>query len=134
MKGSEHFKTTIKAHLDAKAQKNELFAAKYSSPDKNIDDCITYLLNTIQKSGINGFTDDEVYSMAIHYYEEANVDPGKEIECQVVVNHQVELTEEEKAELKEQARKKVIAQTMQDMKIVKKSKPATAAPAQTSLF
>ncbi len=49
---------------------DELFAAKYDNPDKNIDDCVTYILNWVQKSGCNGFCDDEIYGQAIHYYEE----------------------------------------------------------------
>ena len=39
-----------------------------------------------------------------HYYDEDNIEVGKYINCQVVVNHTIELTEEEKAE----ARKKAI--------------------------
>jgi len=39
-----------------------------------------------------------------HYYDEDNIEVGKFINCQVVVNHTIELTEEEKAE----ARKKAI--------------------------
>ena len=42
MKGTEHFKQTIKAFLDKKAASDELFAQNYSKPDKNLDDCITY--------------------------------------------------------------------------------------------
>ena len=37
---------------------DELFAAKYDNPDKNIDDCVTYILNWVQKSGCNGFCED----------------------------------------------------------------------------
>jgi hypothetical protein len=58
----------------------------------------------VQKSGCNGFTDDEVFSMAVHYYDEDNIEVGKTINCHVVVNHTVELTEEEK----QQARKEAI--------------------------
>ena len=32
-------------------------------------------------------TDDEVWSLAIHYYDEDNIDVGKPISCGVVVNH-----------------------------------------------
>lgn len=56
----------------------------------------SYILNTVQKSGYKGFADDEIYSMAVHYYEEENIEVGKLVNCQVVVNHQVELTPEEK--------------------------------------
>ena len=33
-----------------------------------------------------------------HYYDENEIEVGKPIQCQVVVNHVVELTEEEKQE------------------------------------
>ena len=52
MKGTEHFKQTIKEYLDGRAQ-----------------------------------TDDEVWSLAIHYYDEDNIDVGNPISCGVVVNH-----------------------------------------------
>ena len=34
---------------------DELFAAKYDNPDKNIDDCVTYILNWVQKSVATAF-------------------------------------------------------------------------------
>ena len=68
MKASNHFKNTIQAYLDQRAETDILFSFQYSKPDKNIDDCITYILNTVQKSGCNGFADEEIYSMAVHYY------------------------------------------------------------------
>jgi hypothetical protein len=109
MKSTESFKDTIKVYLDNRASIDELFAISYAKENKKIDDCITYILNTVQKSGCNGFTDDEVYSMAVHYYDEDNTEVGKAIDCRVVVNHIVELTAEEK----EQARKDAI-QKVQD--------------------
>ena len=63
---------------------DELFAAKYDNPDKNIDDCVTYILNWVQKSGCNGFCDDEIYGQAIHYYEEKDIEVGKPLNCQVL--------------------------------------------------
>ena len=36
---------------------------------KNLDDCITFILNYVQQSGCNGFTDAEIYSLAVHYYD-----------------------------------------------------------------
>ena len=41
--------------------------------------------------------------MAVHYYDEDNIEVGKVIFCQVAVNHIVELTEEEKAEARQEA-------------------------------
>ena len=57
----------------------------------------------MQKSGCNGFTDGEIFGQAIHYYEENEIEVGKPMNCQVVVNHVVELTAEEKAEARQNA-------------------------------
>ena len=54
--------------MEERALNDELFAVSFRKPNKSIDDFIIYILNTVQKSGCNGFTDDEVYSMAVHYY------------------------------------------------------------------
>lgn len=108
MKSTPHFKQTILSYLEKQAQTDELFVPKFKNPAKNIDDCITYILNTVKKTGCNGFHRDEIFGMAIHYYQEDNIEVGKQINCHVVVNHPVELTEEEKAEAKEEAIKKCI--------------------------
>ena len=63
-----------------------------------MDECVTHILNYVQKSGCNGFTDGEIFGQAIHYYEENEIEVGKPMDCQVVVNHVVKLTAEEKAE------------------------------------
>jgi len=107
MKSTAHFKNTIKAYLDKRANDDALFAVVYAKENKNIDDCIAYIFNTVQKSGCNGFTDDEVYSMAVHYYDEDNIEVGKNLDCRVVVNHTVELTEEEKQQARKAAVEKV---------------------------
>jgi len=106
MKSTEYFKNTIKAYLDKRANEDELFAKSYANPNKNIDDCITYILNSVQRSGCNGFADDEIYSMAVDFYNDDSVTAGKPINCRIVVNHTIELTAEEK----EEARKEAIKQ------------------------
>ena len=107
MKASNHFKNTIKAYLDQRSENDVLFSLRYSKPEKNIDDCVTYILNTVQKSGCNGFADEEIYSRAVHYYDEDNIDIGNPVNCQVVVNHVVELTEEEKQQAHKEALQRV---------------------------
>ena len=47
MKVSEQFKSTIKAYLDNMAAVDSLFAPVYQKPTKNIDNCITYILNQV---------------------------------------------------------------------------------------
>ena len=85
MNGTDHFKRTIQAYLDSRAAEDKLFAASYSKPNKNMDDCITYLLHWA-KSQCNG----------------GNGIGGKPIPGQVMVCG-VELTDEEKAEARQRA-------------------------------
>ena len=67
---------------------------------------MTNILNYVKKSGCNGFTDGEIFGQAIHYYEENEIEVGKPMDCQVVVNHVVKLTAEEKAEARQNAVRK----------------------------
>lgn len=85
MKVSEQFKSTIKAYLDNMAAVDSLFAPVYQKPTKNIDNCITYILNQVKKSGCCGFSDDEIFGMALHYYQEDNIEVGSPLKCNVVV-------------------------------------------------
>ena len=134
MKGTDHFKRTIQMFLEQRAAEDELFAKSYRNPANNIDDCVTYILNYVQKSGCNGFSDGEIYGQAIHYYDENEIEVGKPIQCQVVVNHVVELTEEEKQE----ARRKAVAQyqQMELQKLQNRNKPTVKKETQVqpSLF
>ena len=106
MKGTEHFKATIKNYLDKRAQEDELFRAKYETTTRTIDDVVTYILNEVKASGCCGFSDDEIFGMAVHVIDEPSIEIGKAIKANVVVNHHVELTEEEKAEQKALALKR----------------------------
>lgn len=124
-KATENFKRVIQQHLNDVAEMNPVFAEKLKNPKKKIDDCITYILNRVKQSKVNGYEDSEIFGMAMHYYNEENIDPGKPFSSgQIVVNHQVKLTDKEIAELKEKARQKVIDDEMARLK--KKPKKAEA--------
>lgn len=134
MKGTKDFKATIQAYLEERARTDELFAVSYAKAGKNIDDCITYILNEVRRSGCNGFNDDEIYSMALHYYDEDDIKVGSKISCQVVVNHTVELTDEEKAEARKVAILRFQQEQMDAMKRPKKAKQVTTTISQPTLF
>ena len=85
MQVSISFKNSIQSYLEQRAEYDELFARSYRNPLKNIEDCITYILNYVQKSGCNGFDDDEIFGQAVHYYDETDIEVGKPIDCKVVV-------------------------------------------------
>ena len=135
MRATDNFKRTIQEYLEARAKTDELFAKSYAKPNKSIDECITYILNEVQRSGCNGFEDNEIFGMAVHYFDEDNLDTGKKVNCKVVVNHTVELTEEEKQKLKEKARNDFYAEQLaKHRESLKPKKRAETKVAEPSLF
>ena len=137
MKATEHFKKTIKAYLDERAKNDELFAVSYAKENKNMDDCVTFILNQVKRSKCMGLTDEEVYSLAVHFFDEDDIEIGNSIACNVIVNHTVELTEEEKAQARQEALKEYQAEQLRKMqKRANKPKTSKAQPEITtpSLF
>lgn len=137
MKATEHFRQTIKAYLDERAQSDELFAVSYAKENKNMDDCVTFILNQVKRSKCMGLTDEEVYSLAVHFFDEDDIEIGNSIACNVIVNHTVELTEEEKAKARQEALKEYQAEQLRKMqKRTNKPKTPKAQPEITtpSLF
>lgn len=103
---SNPFQATINAYLDERAKTDALFAASYAKEGKNIEECCNYIIQEVRKLKVAGITDEEVFGLAVHYYDEDNLGEIKAQSCKVVVNHTVELTEAEK----EQARQAAIAE------------------------
>ena len=58
MKGTEYFTRTKPNILISTCYGRPLFAPNLMKPNKNIKECITYILNEVQKSGCNGFNVD----------------------------------------------------------------------------
>lgn len=130
MKGTNDFKLVIENHLKVVAEKDPLFAETLKKENKNIDDCITYILNTVKKSGCNGFSDDEVFGMAVHYYDEDDIKVGKKVSSATIIsNHTntakaskskeektIELSEADKESIRKAAIDKAIADEAERLK------------------
>lgn len=134
MKVSNEFKEVIKNHLEQRATSDELFAKTYAKENKNLDECCNYIMKCAKEKGCAGYADEEVFGWAVHYYDEDDIKNIKPISGKVVVNHSVDLTEEEKEvakqkainslieEAKEEARGKIaetIELTEEDMQLAK---------------
>ena len=130
MKGTEHFKRTIQMYLEQRAEEDTLFARSYRNSAKNIDDCVTYILNYVKNSGCNGFSDGEIYGQAVHYYDENEIEVGNPIDCHVAVNHVVELTAEEKAEARQEAIRRYQDEELRKLQERNKPRYATKATKQ----
>ena len=117
-------------YLEQRAEEDALFAKNYRNPAKNIDECVTYILNYVKKSGCNGFTDGEIFGQAVQYYDENEIEVGKPMNCQAVVNHVVELTAEEKAEARQDAVRRYQEEELRKLQNRHKPRTATKATAQ----
>lgn len=112
----EAFQRAIKAHLDELAGRDGLFAAFYANEKKSISECCNFIIGEVKKSGRCGFSDDEIYGMAVHYYEEEVGEVKDESKgCRVVVNQKIELTEEEKEEMRAAAKEEYRRKEMQKL-------------------
>ena len=136
-KGTDTFKTAIQNDLEYRAATDELFAPLFANPNKSIDECCKYIICEVHKSGMNGFDDDEIFGMAVHYYDENEIEVGNPPQCRIISNVHTDLTEEEKKE----ARQKAIEQYQQaELRKIQdrnkpKAKPAEKATnVQPSLF
>lgn len=68
-----NFEEAIKNYLDGYAKGSPEFAVKYSNEKKTIEGCCNYIVEEArkqQKDRCTVMTDDAVYQLARHYYEE----------------------------------------------------------------
>ena len=78
------------------------FAIKMANPNKSMEGAINYLCSQIQKSGLCCVDDTTVMNLLVHYFDENEIEEGGKVNCNIVVS-KPKLSDEDKAELKEQA-------------------------------
>ncbi|MBO7280576.1 MAG: PcfK-like family protein [Bacteroidaceae bacterium] len=110
----------IKKYLDNRAKIDELFAAKYANPKKSIDECCKYITGEAYARAKNGcavISDEEVYGMAVHYYDEEDINIRKAPNARTAkINAEPELTKEQQEALRLQAEKEYKAQISAEFK------------------
>lgn len=81
------FEQAIKSYLDNRAKTDELFAQTYKKENKSIEECCKYIIQEVRKTGRQGFADEEIFGMAVHYYDEDDIKvEGNTPQCNVVHN------------------------------------------------
>lgn len=99
------------------------FAIKMANPSKSMEGAVNHLCRTIQKNGLCVVDDKTVENILVDYFDEANIeDGGTPINCNIVVS-KPELTEEDKAELKEQAMEQYKDEQLRELR--RQSQPKT---------
>lgn len=115
MKGSKSFTEAIQKHLEDFAAANPAFAGRMALPEKSIDDCVKYILGEVSAIGQCGYTDEEIFGMAIHYFDEDKIEIRKSNVSHIAVNHHVDLTQEEIAEARELAMQAAIKEKKEEL-------------------
>lgn len=70
---SSNFENVIKNYLDNFAKEDNSFNVKYSNPKKNIKECCNFIISEVYKRKVNALTSEEVFGLALHYYDEEEV-------------------------------------------------------------
>lgn len=133
------FKQAIKMYLDVQAMQDAEFKAKYSNPNKNIDECCLYIQSEMLKKAMDGDkkpsaacvvpSDEEVFSLAVRYYmdDDLKVDGTEFDNIKVVSASATSFTDEEKEKMREEAikeyKEKVIAEQKKKDTKAKTEKP-----------
>lgn len=136
------FEQRIGEWLTQARKDDATFDKKVAESKKDVKGCCNYILSEVRKAKQCGYDDDEIYGMARHYFDEDDIkDPGKQKVQRIVVTGHVDLSDEEKAEAMEAAKKQYLADLRKEAEIketirkenVKKRK-AQAENSQLDLF
>lgn len=137
MSNNNSFKNAVKLYLDTRAANDELFAVTYKKENKSLDECCNYIMSEAKKRG-NAvcMSDDEVYGLAIHYYDEDGLKVEKAPGCSrvSVSTPKVNLTDEDKKAAHEAAIKRLAEEQYQSLRKKPAKKKETSEVQQMSLF
>ena len=89
MKGQENFMAVIKQHLDERAKTDKSFAKSYKKKNKSLEGCCKYLISEAQKlakSGQIALPREQVFGMAVHYYDEDSIKDVTQTKCKTIIS------------------------------------------------
>lgn len=97
------FETSIKNFLDNFAKEDVSFSERYAKPNKSISECCKYIYQQVDKNRKKnercvGCSSDEIFGLAIHYYDEDDIKvDGPTIPVEDVVQSSPTLSEKPKS-------------------------------------
>lgn len=79
------FEMALKAYLDKRAKEDKLFAKSYAKEGKTIQKCAIFIFGEAEKKAFKSerygkmaaLPDEEVYGLAVHYYDEDDLEIDK---------------------------------------------------------
>ncbi|MBO5054539.1 MAG: hypothetical protein J6C44_09980 [Muribaculaceae bacterium] len=100
------------------------FAIKLADQSKSLDKAVAYLCSAIQKMGVCMVDDATVMNLLVDYFD-GDVDENEiptSVNCNIVVS-KPELTDEDKAELREQAMEQYKEEQLRELRRQNQPKP-----------
>lgn len=79
-------KSIILEHLESMADADANFKKRFDDETKNMDDCMIYIATQAMKCAINhvaALSDDEVFGLAAHYYQEKDIKVEPAAKCSI---------------------------------------------------
>lgn len=128
----------IKEYLDGRAKQDPQFATKYANEEKSVKECCEFIVGEVYHSrrgqNVVAVDDASVYGLAVHYYDEEDVEVRKIGGYQARVKTGKPATEEEKVKHEAKVRLEMEEIRKKEERERKKKKAAEADERQLSLF
>lgn len=122
---NQSFKDVIKSYLDRRAGQDELFAKTYAKEGKTLEECCNYIIGEARKRGnAVAMTDDEVFGLAVHYYDEDDIKVFHGSMSRKTEDVKVTLSAEEMEEARKEARQRAIDRMTEEQYALLKKKPS----------
>lgn len=97
----------IKSFLERKAESDSVLAERLKIKGKSMEECCRYIVQEVKRKATGQWaacTDEEVYGLAVHYWDEDDVKVNETSSCKVVTNRKLTPDEKKEAgELKKRA-------------------------------
>ena len=129
MKSNDSAIAVMQQMLQERCIAEPMFAIKMANPSKSMEGAINYLCSQIQKSGLCVVDNDTVMNLLVHYFDENEIEEGSKVNCNIVVS-KPELSEEDKANLKEKAMEQYKEEQLRELR--RQSQPKATAPKHTA--
>lgn len=122
---NQSFKDAIKSYLVRRAGQDELFAKTYAKEGKTLEECCNYIIGEARKRGnAVAMTDDEVFGLAVHYYDEDDIKINRVSMSRKTEDVKVTLSAEEMEEARKEARQRAIDRMTEEQYALLKKKPS----------
>lgn len=128
MKSSNAVMDVVRNYMEERCASDPILAIKYANPAKSLEKALNYVAHEVQKSGLTIMDSDSVFSLILHYYDE-NLEDVPKVNCNIVVG-KPELSEEDKANLKEQAMEQYKEEQLREIR--RQNQPKATAPKHTT--